>query len=301
MLVLFPARRSDDEAASRALAAAALPMLETRFDTGLLLGLEAWRTADTPEARGAALTALQRTDRVRALLRNRTGGEVTAVARGGDLLAVADGTAVTLFHGRPRLPERLVSPDGTEPTAVAVSAGGDRVAAAFGGDVLLYARGGGQIRLDGRVTSLAFSPDGTLLAGAGPRQLRVWDAGGQELHAQTLPRERAGTAAARPLRRAGTHAGRDPRRPPDDLGGGELAARALAPRSPRARAVRDAQPGPAATSPAARCGGSAPTRRHRSAARTPRSARTPGASPSRCRTARSGSGTCAADDRTATR
>jgi len=195
MLVLFPGRRSDDEAASRALAAAALPMLETRFDTGLLLSLEAWRTADTPEARGAALTAVQRTDRVRALLRNRTGGEVTAVARGGDLLAVADGTAVTLFQRRSRLPERLVSPDGTEPTAVAVSAGGDRVAAAFGGDVLLYARGGGQIRLDGRITSLAFSSDGTLLAGAGPRQLRVWDAGGQELHERTLSRERAGTAA----------------------------------------------------------------------------------------------------------
>ena len=103
MLLLFPARRGDDEAASRALAAAALPMLETRFDTGLLLGLEAWRTADTPEARGAALTAVQRTDRVRALLRNRTGGEVTAVARGGEMLAVADGTAVTLFQGRRRL------------------------------------------------------------------------------------------------------------------------------------------------------------------------------------------------------
>ncbi len=194
MLVLFPARRSDDEATSRALAAAA--QLETRFDTRLLLSLEAWRTAGTPEARDAALTAFQGTDRVRALLRNRSGGEETAVARGGELLAVADGTAVTLFHGRRMLAERLVSPDGTEPTAVAVSADGDRVAAAFGGDVLLYARGGGQTKLDGRTTALAFSPDGTLLAGAGARQLRVWDIGGLALHEQTLSRDRAGTAAA---------------------------------------------------------------------------------------------------------
>ena len=74
------------------------------------------------------------------------------------MLAVADGTAVTLFRGRRMLPERLVSPDGTEPTAVAVSAGGDRVAAAFGGDVLLYARGGGQIRLDGRITVARVQP-----------------------------------------------------------------------------------------------------------------------------------------------
>jgi WD40 repeat protein len=195
MLVLFPARRVDDGAASRALAAASLAALDARLDTALLLGLEAWRTADTPEARGAALTALQRTDRVRALVRNRTGGEVTAVARGGEMLAVADGPAVTLFRGRRRLPERLVSPNGTEPTAVAVSARGDRVAAAFGADVLLYARGRGQLRLGGRTTALAFSPDGTLLAGAGPRELRVWDAGGQPLHAHTSSRERAGGAA----------------------------------------------------------------------------------------------------------
>jgi WD40 repeat protein len=191
-VALFAGRRTDDATVSRAIAAAALPALDRRFDTGLLLSLEAWRTEDTPEARDVALTAIQRTERVRALLRNRGGGEVTAVAHGGSMLAVADGAAVALFDGRQRLPDRLVSPDGSDPAAIAVSPRGDRVAAAFGRDVVLYARGR-QTRLEARVTALAFSADGRLLAGAGARQLRVWDARGRELHEHT--RAAAGEAA----------------------------------------------------------------------------------------------------------
>ncbi|HEX6025849.1 MAG TPA: hypothetical protein VFZ00_27910, partial [Solirubrobacter sp.] len=191
----FAGKRADDTIVSRAIAAAALPALDSRFDTGLLLSLEAWRAADTPEARDVALTAIQRADRVRALLRNRGGGEVTAVASGGGLIAVADGAAVALFDGRRRLPDRLVSPDSSDPTAIAVSPGAERVAAAFAHDVVLHAPGR-QTRLascGGPCTALAFSADGLLLAGAGARGLRVWDADGRELHAHT--RQAGGVAA----------------------------------------------------------------------------------------------------------
>ena len=95
-----------------------------------------------------------------------------------------------------RLPERLVSPDGTEPTAVAVSARGDRVAAAFGGDVLLYDAEAARSRLDGARDRARLQPRRHAArrrrpapaAGVGRRR-----AG--ELHEQTLSRERAGTAA----------------------------------------------------------------------------------------------------------
>ena len=142
-------------------------------------------------------TALRRTDGMLALLRNRSRAEVSAVALGGGVLAATDGTAVSLFDvPHRRLAARLISPDGSDAVAVAVSRNGYLAAVAFGGDVMLHDLSSrSTVRLDGRVTALAFSPDGALLAGAGPRQLRVWDNDGRTLHEDTLPRARAGVAA----------------------------------------------------------------------------------------------------------
>ena len=96
----LPTAGPDRALTSRAIAAVARPELDRRFDTGRCWALAAWQTADTPEARDAALAAVQRADRMQALLRNRSGSEVTAVARGGEVTAVADGAAVTLFEQR---------------------------------------------------------------------------------------------------------------------------------------------------------------------------------------------------------
>ena len=197
VFALLNARDDDGPEASRAIAAVALPALDRRFDTGLLLSLEAWRTAPTVEARDVALTALRRTDGMLALLRNRSRAEVSAVALGGGVLAATDGTAVSIFDvPHRRLAARLISPDGSDAVAVAVSRNGYLAAVAFGGDVMLHdLNSRSTVRIDARVTAFAFSPDGALLAGAGPRELRVWNDDGRTAHEDTLPRTRAGVAA----------------------------------------------------------------------------------------------------------
>ena len=123
---------------SRQLASQSLSYLSSRPEISLLLGIEAYRTSDTLEAKSALLTGLQR----------------------------ALSQTVNRF-GRP------VPPETTTVTSVAISPQGDRMA--FGnadGDIIVwnYTRGEIEDRYTGHagiVWGLAFSPDGMVLASAG--------------------------------------------------------------------------------------------------------------------------------------
>jgi WD40 repeat protein len=154
----------------------------------MLLALEAWRRSDTFEARSAALTAVQRTDGIRALMPNRSPSSIGEVAVGGGLLAAADDRAITLFdlrthrrRGRP-----LVSRHAQQPAALAVSPRGDAVAAAYrgvgrtGGDGIVLWRLNVSLpqaqRLDrASGVDVAFNHDGTLVAGTDGFHVRAWD------------------------------------------------------------------------------------------------------------------------------
>lgn len=149
---------------------------EEQYDLALLLSLEAYRSADTLEARGNLLSILEGTP-YRAILPGR-GGPVLATDYhpDGRMLAVCDQTGVSLWP----VASDVIS-DSTElPSSgaacqtLAFSPDGARLAVAYdNGNVVLWdstslaadvSLSGGHT---GAVTGLAFSPDGRRLASGG--------------------------------------------------------------------------------------------------------------------------------------
>lgn len=159
----------------------------TQVDRALLLSLEALRSADTLEARGSLLTALETAPHLAAFLHGNT-SPVRAVAFGpsGQQLASAsqDGLIVIwdMAARRPAPPASLLaagwanslafSPDGK----TLVSGGSDGLLQIW--DIASGAAvGGSLIGHTDAVWSVAYSPDGKIIAsGSADGTIRLWDA-----------------------------------------------------------------------------------------------------------------------------
>ncbi len=176
-------------ALSRQLAAQSLTRRSDRFDLALLLSLEAYRVADTVEARGSLLADLNANPHLVAFLRAHQEG-VTGVAFSPDGRTLASGS----YDRTIRLWDLSTAPVGQP---VRVLTGHQRVVSslAFSPDGRTLASGGwdGVVILwnvstgqpigqpfqghTAEVSSVAFSPDGkTLASGSWDQTIILWDA-----------------------------------------------------------------------------------------------------------------------------
>jgi WD40 repeat protein len=177
-----------DQAASVALVIAARDELESRPEVALLLGLEAYRSSATNDARTFMIDALERLRRSGAepILHGHTDTVWTvAVSPDGNTVASGgDDATVRLWDLRDGKsiggPLRLHS---GRCASVAFSPDGDTLAVgSLDGTVRLFdvstrkALGRPlRVPITGRVSSVAFSPDGDTLASAGAYGIRLWD------------------------------------------------------------------------------------------------------------------------------
>lgn len=122
---------------SREIAASARDLLDTRLDLAIPLALEAYDRAGTLEAQSTLLAATHRAARL----------------------------------------VRLMRPDGTQPIwAAAFDPAGVHLATAGGGGLAIWDRAGRSIkRLQGKVTSFAFSPRGDLIVASSDDGLTLWE------------------------------------------------------------------------------------------------------------------------------
>jgi hypothetical protein len=171
------ARVQRDQAISRQLAVLAAADLGDRPDRALLESVQARRTSDTAEARGALLSALQRNSRLVALV--PAGAPVSDVAfspaPGRPVLATGDqaGT-VGLWDPRDSSLLSSMAPDHGPVLSVAFSPDGSRLAAGTqDGTVAIWEvrdpsrpRPLPSIDGSGQLTSVAFSVDGRTVAAA---------------------------------------------------------------------------------------------------------------------------------------
>jgi WD40 repeat protein len=167
------AKRSE----SRALAAEARPRFDRQLDLATLLSLEAFELSPTVEARSDVITALQRSERTRTVLRGHSGAVTTvAFSPAGDTLVSGghDGT-IRRWHtasGRPIGPP-LRAHRGSV-SSLAFSGDGKLLASAGEDDETLKfwdpSTGrpvGAPVKVpDGLPTQISLSPDGRLLAAA---------------------------------------------------------------------------------------------------------------------------------------
>ena len=192
------AREQGAVALSRAVAAEARDELDRQLDRALLLALEAYRQAPTPEARSALNAAVQRTAHLEAIVTGATGG--LAFSPDGQLMVSADEDNALLLwdaaRGGPA--ERL--PIGEVAVELAFSPDGTRLAAATGDDNLVLVDVRRRIvertiaAHDGQLDGVAFAPDGQTVTTVGvfDGTARRWDVATGEPRAAAI---RLATAA----------------------------------------------------------------------------------------------------------
>lgn len=183
---LIEAERQQGIALSRQLAAQALSQLDTQFDLSLLLSVEANRVANTVEAKGSLLEAIQYNPRLLSVFRGHEGG-VGSVATTFSLAATA-GFDNNLIIWDPDASQQLTVPIKAHSgpvVSVAFSSNAQTLASGDAdGSILLWSIGKGMEQpvgppLKGKyggANKLAFSPDGnTLMAFGSGREVTLWD------------------------------------------------------------------------------------------------------------------------------
>ncbi|MEV1085138.1 hypothetical protein AB0I98_44165 [Streptomyces sp. NPDC050211] len=174
-------------AVSRELAARALHLADSQPQAAMVLSVEAYRTAPTPQARGALLTMSSR-EYYQGEVRAGPGPvRAVALAPDGTMATVGRDAGVRLWDVPDRTPATLSAPRGqgtAAPRTVAFSTDGRLLATGVDdGAVTLWdvTRRRSTATLSGHtgpVTSIAFSPDGELAAsGAADGTVRLWDLG----------------------------------------------------------------------------------------------------------------------------
>jgi WD40 repeat protein/energy-coupling factor transporter ATP-binding protein EcfA2 len=153
---------------SRGLAGQARASMDRRLDVAALLAVSAWKTSPTIEARDAALTAMQRVDRIEGFLRAPDGIDTGSLSFSPDgrTLAVSGFNRIRLWDVGARR-ERGAPLTGDGSAGLAYSPRGNVLAAVDGnGRVeLLNLRTGKVIRQpDACAATMAFSPDGRRIA-----------------------------------------------------------------------------------------------------------------------------------------
>ncbi|MFI6283375.1 helix-turn-helix domain-containing protein [Streptomyces sp. NPDC051018] len=175
------ALRAQQVALSRQLASQSLGLADARPGTAMLVSLEAYRAARTPEARGALLSMSARRAYRTELPGHRDAVSEVAFGPGGVLASVSRDQELMLWGAGGRTPLARMTGHSTWLRAVAVSPDG-RLFATGGDDGALVlwnaatrTRGATLRGHDGQIRTLGFSPDGSLVASAGnDRKVRIW-------------------------------------------------------------------------------------------------------------------------------
>ncbi len=205
-------QRAEDErqlALSRQLAAQALGQMSTRLDLGLLQSVQASAVRDTRESRSALLAALFSSPHLGQFLWNEPGTLKTAALSGDGrtVLALLEETGALRLQSITESGVRSLGafPGGPGVTAVALSRDARLIAAASRGRVIV--RGGparatvetivAGLERHGSAGVLAFSPDGSVLAGYDSSAgVLLWDVARRELRTPPLSPKRWETALA---------------------------------------------------------------------------------------------------------
>lgn len=179
-----------DEATSRGLAAQVLVDLDGgELDRAVLLSMEALRTRSTFDARSAAVTVLERSDRIETLLRSQSRTSLDALAVSPDGRLVAAGgldreiRVWDVVTRRPYCPP-LRLPTLDEPVSLSFGPRGRQLVAGYNGSNTtiwsLSPSGAVAVPLQGRAGyawSAALSPDGRAVATAGfDGEIDIWNA-----------------------------------------------------------------------------------------------------------------------------
>jgi WD40 repeat protein len=184
------AKKQAQKALAGKLSALSVSIRDTKFDLSLLLSVEAFRIADTPESRGSLITAYAYNPSLVRYLQSEPAyslaynpnGNMLAIGRKDNTIAVWDLSSGNLFT--------ILEGHLGAVTSVAFSPKGDVLASGSADQTIrlwdIFAKKSSSHVIEdhrGTITALAFSPDGIVLASASTdTTIRLWNASGDPLN-----------------------------------------------------------------------------------------------------------------------